>query len=179
MGMVEGSQTGQLSRPRLQRATRTSQLLILSEPVSTSDELLGHSRYIRDFLAPMLDPNGHIPNSEVNLLLSVMDSLKKIKVTLALLRYSHIEKALLSISRDQNKTWPVDIVFKARNILRKWEMELGHDMTSVRADFFGIGGRLEGVEATSEGIMAKGEHVWVLENMSKVLMLTWKPRILI
>ena len=109
------------------------------------DELRMHSRYIRDNLIPLVirGGEGQLNNRDMAMLRSTLNKVNKLPVTLDLLRFSRIEKALLAIIA-ANITWPVGISAQVEDILLKWEDELGpiHDL---RADLWAPGGRLEGV----------------------------------
>ena len=78
--------------------------------VSTQDELLQHSRYIRDYLAPLLAKQPSLPNSEMALLSSVMNRIAAVPMTIDLLRYSRIEKALMVVACTAQECWPADLV---------------------------------------------------------------------
>lgn len=109
------------------------------------DELRTHSRYIRDNLIPLVirGEEGQLNNRDMALLLSTLNKVNKLPVTLDLLRFSRIEKALLEIV-EADVEWPAGIAAQANYILLKWEDELGpiHDL---HADLWAPGGRLEGV----------------------------------
>lgn len=109
------------------------------------DELRTHSRYIRDNLFPLVACEGEcqLNNRDLDLLRSTLDRIDAIPITLSLLRYSRIEKALLRVSPTCTK-WPVEIARYAEKILLKWEDELG-PLQNLRADLWGTGGRLEGL----------------------------------
>ena len=82
------------------------------------------------------------PNSrDMALLRSTLLKVNAISANLDVLRFSRIEKALLLIS---TPGWPADIAAMARKILVRWEDALG-PLQELRADLWGIGGRLEGV----------------------------------
>lgn len=108
------------------------------------EELRTHSRYIRDTFMPLVggDRGDCEPNSrDMALLRSTLLKVNAISVTLDVLRFSRIEKALMLIS---TPGWPADIAAMARKILVRWEDALG-PLQELRADLWGIGGRLEGV----------------------------------
>lgn len=109
------------------------------------DELRTHSRYIRDNLVPLVACGGEsqLNNRDLALLHSTLDRIDAIPMTLSLLSYSRIDKALLRIAPTCTK-WPVDISTQAQTIVSKWENELG-PLRNLRADLWGPGGRLEGV----------------------------------
>lgn len=118
---------------------------LFTEANSIRDELLEHSRYIRDYLAPMLDRTSELPASELGLLHNIFDRLNLIPVTMPLLRYSRIEKALLTMTRSSASGWPVDIVEQAEDLLLQWEIGLGQSLTDVKTNLLGPGGGLEGL----------------------------------
>lgn len=108
------------------------------------EELRKHSRYIRDNLIPLVSGDRGIyelNNRDLALLRSTLLKVNAISVTLDVLRFSRIERALVLIS---TPGWPADIAAMARKILVRWEDALG-PLQELRADLWGIGGRLEGV----------------------------------
>lgn len=108
------------------------------------EELRTHSRYIRDTLIPLAGGDGghcEVNSRDLALLRFTLLKVNAISVTLDVLRFSRIEKALLLISTPE---WPADIAALARKILVRWEDALG-PLQELRADLWGIGGRLEGV----------------------------------
>lgn len=108
------------------------------------EELRTHSRYIRDNLMPLVGRNGRdcgLNSRDLALLRSTLLKVNAIPVTLDVLRFSRIGKALVLIS---TPGWPADIAAMARKILVRWEDALG-PLQELRADLWGIGGRLEGV----------------------------------
>ena len=115
---------------------------------STREELLLHSRYIRDTLAPLLAKHPKLNHSDSVCLHSIFKSLNVIPVTIDLLRYSRIEKALMVIVAAGNVCWPMDIVLHAERLIAKWEEELG-PLKNLRADLYGPGGRMEGIKKIS------------------------------
>ena len=115
---------------------------------SVREDLLLHSRYIRDTLAPLLAKQPKLTHSDSACLHSIFKSLHVIPVTTDLLRYSHIEKALVLIVAAGNVCWPMDIVGHAERLIAKWEEELG-PLKNLRADLYGPGGRMEGVRKIS------------------------------
>lgn len=74
------------------------------------DEVLQHSRYIRDYLAPLLADEPTLPPGEMALLSSVMNRIAAIPMTIELLRYSRIEKALMVMAYTAQECWPADLV---------------------------------------------------------------------
>lgn len=121
------------------------------------DELRTHSRYIRHNLVPLVacQAESQLNNRDLALLHSTLDRINAIPMTLSLLRYSRIEKAILRISPACAK-WPAEIARKAVEILWKWENELG-PLQNLRADLWGHGGRLEGVRKLEKLPDGKGE----------------------
>ena len=109
------------------------------------DELRTHSRYIRDNLVQLVgcEDGCQLNSRDMALLRSTLTRIGAIPVTLDLLRYSRIEKALLGISAACTG-WPTEIAEQAEKILLKWEDDLG-PLRGLRADLWGPGGRLEGV----------------------------------
>lgn len=108
------------------------------------EELRTHSRYIRDHLIPLVGGDGRgceLNSRDMALLRSTLMKVNAISVTPDVLRFSRIEKALVLISAPG---WPADIAAIARRILVRWEYALG-PLQELRADLWGIGGRLEGV----------------------------------
>ena len=115
---------------------------------SIREDLLLHSRYIRDTLAPLLAKQPKLNHSDSVCLHSIFKSLDAIPVTIGLLRYSHIEKALVVIVAAGNVYWPMDIVVHAEKLIAKWEENLG-PLKNLRADLYGPGGRMEGLRKIS------------------------------
>lgn len=109
------------------------------------EELRLHSRYIRDTLVPLLAKQHKLNRSDSVCLHSIFQTLDAIPMTLDLLRYSRIEKALMVIAAIGNLCWPMDILVHAEELITKWEDELG-PLKNLRADLYGPGGRMEGVK---------------------------------
>ena len=119
-------------------------------PTTLREELRLHSRHIRDTLVPQLALQPRLNHADKALLWSIFRKLDSADVTLDVLRYSRIEKALMVIAATGASTWPIDAVGKAEEIIQKWEDELG-PLKTLRADLHGPGGRLEGVRKISHG----------------------------
>ena len=68
------------------------------EPTSLRDELRLHARYIRDTLVPILSPQSKLAHSDYVLLRAILKKLGFTYITLDLLRYSRMEKALMVIA---------------------------------------------------------------------------------
>lgn len=66
--------------------------------LSLRDELRLHARYIRDTLVPLLSRQPDLTQSDSVLLRSIFKKLQTTQMTLELLRYSRIEKALMVIA---------------------------------------------------------------------------------
>ena len=109
------------------------------------EELRLHTRYIRDYLAPTLGKHTKLSHSDSVTLDSLFKRLDAVPVTLDLLRFSRIEKALMVISNSGDGGWPMDAQMQAEELISKWEMELG-SLKNLRADLYGPGGRMEGVK---------------------------------
>lgn len=108
------------------------------------EELRSYSRYIRDSLSPLAGEDGgdcELSSRDLAFLRSTLLKVNAISVTLDVLRFSRIERALMLIS---TPGWPADIAAMARKILVRWEDALG-PVQELRADLWGLGGRLEGV----------------------------------
>ena len=111
---------------------------------SVREELLLHSRYIRDTLVPLLAKEPKLNYSDTLCLRSIFKILEETPMTLDLLRSSHIHKALMVIVATESASWPMDILVRAEDLMTKWEDELG-PLKDLRADLYGPGGRMEGV----------------------------------
>lgn len=111
---------------------------------SLREDLRLHSRYIRDTLGPILAQQPKLSHSDIARLRSIFKELDSVPMTLDLLRFSRIEKAMMVIAATGNASWPLEIVVHAEELITKWEEELG-PLKNLRADLYGPGGRLEGV----------------------------------
>lgn len=111
---------------------------------SVREDLLLHSRYIRDTLVPLVAKQPKLSHSDSICLRSIFKTLDVVPMTLELLRYSRIEKALIVIAAPGNAYWPMDILDRAEGLISKWEDKLG-PLKNLRADLYGPGGRMEGV----------------------------------
>ncbi|KAL8925368.1 MAG: hypothetical protein Q9172_002248 [Xanthocarpia lactea] len=113
----------------------------------TKEDLLCHSRYIRDTLAPKIAKDDGLGSGthafDLDPLRSALDELFKVPMTLDILRFSRMEKALQRIVEASGSDWPPDIVLKAKNLIARWESSLG-PLQRVRTDLWAPGGRLEG-----------------------------------
>lgn len=125
---------------------------------AVQEELRIHCRYIRDTLVPLVTCEGicQLNNRDLALLSSTLDRLDTIPMTLSLLRYSRIEKALLSISSFRT-TLPAEIATQAEKILSRWEDELG-PLKNLRVDLWGPGGRMEGLIKLEKPPDGRGEN---------------------
>lgn len=73
--------------------------------LSLRDELRLHARYIRDTLAPLLSRQSGLTHSDRVLLRSIFQKLESTDITLDLLRYSRVEKALMVIAATGASRW--------------------------------------------------------------------------
>ncbi len=113
----------------------------------TKEDLLSHSRYIRDTLAPRIAKDDGLGSGthtfDLAPLRSTLDELFEVPMTLDILRFSRMEKALQRIVETNGSEWPPDIILKAKNLIARWESSLG-PLQRVRTDLWAPGGRLEG-----------------------------------
>ena len=133
----------------------------LVKPISVRDDLRVHSRYIRDTLVPILSHEkklGPIETAEIH---SIFRKLKCTQMTLDLLRYTRLEKALMVIVATGVSCWPMDVVVAAEELFRKWENQLG-PLNDQRADLYGPDGKLEGLRKinTWEHGREERDDVW-------------------
>ncbi|KAI4270493.1 MAG: hypothetical protein L6R35_006607 [Caloplaca aegaea] len=116
--------------------------------VVTKEDLLAHSRYIRDTLVPRLAKGSNVvlgkSTFDLAPLRSALEELHKSPMTVEILSFSRIEKALQKIVEARGSGWPPDIVSKARDLTVRWEESLG-SLQRVKTDLWGLGGRLEGL----------------------------------
>ncbi|KAL9601503.1 MAG: hypothetical protein Q9219_002455 [cf. Caloplaca sp. 3 TL-2023] len=114
----------------------------------TKEDLLSHSRYIRDILVPKLAKAETVVSEKYSFdfshLRSALEQLHDSPMSIEILSFSRIEKALQRIVESQGGGWPPDIVTKAKNLIAKWEESLG-PLQRVHTDLWGTGGRLEGL----------------------------------
>lgn len=89
-------------------------ILALKAPPSFRDELRLHARWIRDTLVPILSRQSMLTNSDNVLLRSIFKTLESTNMTLDLLRYSRIEKALMVIAATGTST--VRLVLKIADL---------------------------------------------------------------
>ncbi|KAL8851338.1 MAG: hypothetical protein Q9221_003705 [Calogaya cf. arnoldii] len=113
----------------------------------TKEDLLCHSRWIRDHLAPKIAEDGSLAAGkhffDLAPLRSALDELLESPMTLDILRFSRMQKALLRIAEAKGGDWPPDIVLKAKDLIARWEISFG-PLQRVRTDLWATGGRLEG-----------------------------------
>ena len=139
--------------------------------ISIREEFLLHSRYIRDTLAPLLRNGALLPASDVITLRSILRKLDEVPMTLELLRYSRIEKALVAIATMEAGLWPPDVVRLAEEQVMKWEDKLG-PLKNMRSNLYGLGGRLEGVKKIKKRIDGAKDR----NDVQTVLQLpSWMP----
>lgn len=112
--------------------------------LSVKENLLGHSRYIRDVLAPIVaQQGGRLNEQQIIALKTIFASLGSVRMTRELLQHSRIEKALSMIAVEGN-AWPVDAILLSEALVNAWDARIG-PLRTIRADLWGPGGRLEGV----------------------------------
>ncbi len=131
------------------------------KPSSIRDDLRLHSRYIRDTLVPLLSREQKLSHSDTALVHSIFKKLKSTHMTLDLLRYSHMEKALMVIVATGASCWPMEVVVLAEEMMQKWEDQLG-PLKDLRADLYGSDGKLEGLKkiTTWEHGREERDDVW-------------------
>ena len=114
----------------------------MAEPLAQN--LRDSQRWIRDYLGPLLAGDGKfsLDRYHVDQLREILLGLNDINISLDLLRFSRIEKALMLITAAGG--WPIDAVEMAVELLEKWEQNLG-SLKGIRADLWGPGGRLDGL----------------------------------
>ena len=127
----------------------------------TKEDLLAHSRYIRDTLVPRLAKDKTVVSSkdryDLTHLREALEELHDSPMTMEILSFSRIEKALQRIAEAQGSHWPPDIVVKAKNLLGRWEETLG-PLWKVRTDFWGAGGRLEGLAKSEDHLKHETDY---------------------
>ena len=117
----------------------------LSMSPNLKENLLCHSRYIRDTLAPVVvREGGKLNEQQATALKTIFASISAIKMTVELLQYSRIEKAL-NLIVVEGSAWPVEATLLSEALLSAWEESLG-SLKNIRADLWGPGGRLEGIK---------------------------------
>ena len=133
----------------------------LMKPLSTRDELRLHSRYIRDALVPHLSREQSLSHSDTVIVHNIFKKLKSTPMTLDLLRFSRMEKALMVIIATGASCWPMELVVKAEEMMQKWEDQIG-PLKDLRADLYGPGGKLEGLRkiTTWEYGREQKDDVW-------------------
>lgn len=109
------------------------------------ETLRTHARYICYTLVPLVtdEEGSKLNDRDIYFLRTILYEVYAIPVTIDLIRYSRIEKALTFIAMDSR--WPADATSKAQKILQKWEHSLGR-LDNLRADLWGPRGRLEGLK---------------------------------
>ncbi|KAL8730240.1 MAG: hypothetical protein Q9166_004217 [cf. Caloplaca sp. 2 TL-2023] len=113
----------------------------------SKEDLLAHSRYIRDVLAPKIAIEDSQASGrhvfDLTHLRSALEELASSPMTLDILRYSRMEKALQTIAEANGGGWPPDLVVKAKSLIARWEGSIG-PLQRVHTDLWAPGGRLEG-----------------------------------
>lgn len=108
------------------------------------ETLRTHARYICYTLVPLVtaEEGSKLNDRDIYCLRTILYEVNATPITLDLVRYSRIEKALTFIAMDPR--WPADATSKAQKIIKKWETSLG-SLNDLRADLWGPRGRLEGL----------------------------------
>ena len=104
-----------------------------------------NARYIRDALGPLVAREGGevlIPTTMAELL-AFFGDLERTVITIDMLRYSRLEKAMMEICGPGTR-WPPGLIKMAEDAINRWEGSLG-PLKCVRAHLWDSGGRLEGV----------------------------------
>ncbi|KAL8656792.1 MAG: hypothetical protein Q9210_000036 [Variospora velana] len=142
--------------------------------VLTKEDLLAHSRYIRDTLVPRLAKGSNVVSGkstfDLTPLRSALEELHKSPMTVEILSFSRIEKALQKIVEAQGSGWPPDIVSKARDLIARWEESLG-SLQRVKTDPWGLGGRLEGLAKPGKWLWKGHASLQIPETPA------WQPEI--
>ncbi|KAL8870241.1 MAG: hypothetical protein Q9174_003672 [Haloplaca sp. 1 TL-2023] len=147
--------------------------------VITKEDLLAHSRYIRNTLAPKVAVNDGLKNGapafDLSILRAALNELDTYKMTSEVLSFSRFEKAMQRIVEPSAVGWPPDIVARARDLLSRWEHLLG-PLQRVRTDFWAVGGRLEGLQkpaACRDGIVNNPYyHITADEDVAYAIAMT-------
>lgn len=108
-------------------------------------ELRNDARWIRDSLGPLLAQEGPLTVDSLTLSCvgELLQDLEHTAVTIDMLRFSRIDKALVEIWKN-GSLWPADIVLRAKELVICWEDVLG-PLKNLRAELWALGGRLEDV----------------------------------
>lgn len=104
-----------------------------------------NARYIRDALGPLVAREGGevLSPTTIDELLAFFGDLEQTVMTIEMLRYSRIEKAMMEICGPGTR-WPLGLIKVAEDAIDRWECSLG-PLKCVKANLWGPGGRLEGV----------------------------------
>jgi len=110
-----------------------------------------NARYIRDALGPLVAREGGEVLSPTTIpeLLAFFGDLEQTVMTIDMLRYSHIQKAMMEICGPGTR-WPPGLIKLAEAAIDRWERSLG-PLKYVKANLWGPGGRLEGVTKVAVG----------------------------
>ena len=113
--------------------------------VLSREALRVHARYIRDVLGPLVArEGGDVLNPTTTTgLLTFFEHLNETVMTLDMIQYSRIEKAIMDMCGPGTR-WPAGLIKLAEDTIDRWEGYLG-PLRRVRANLWGPGGRLEGV----------------------------------
>lgn len=120
-----------------------------------------NARYIRDALGPLVAREGAevlCPNTTAELL-AFLGDLPSTVMTIDMLQYSRIEKAMMEICGPGTR-WPPDMIKMAEDAMDRWEGSLG-PLKRIGRDPWGPGGRLEGVTKVShipQAVQTEGQR---------------------
>lgn len=142
------------------------------------ETLRTHARYICYTLVPLVtaEEGSQLNDRDIYFLRTILYEVNATPITLDLIRYSRIEKALTFIAMDPR--WPADATSKAQKILKKWESSLG-SLDDLRADLWGPRGRLEGLRKMKGlwGVTTEKAEVSTEAFSDELLAKKEKPRI--
>lgn len=117
-----------------------------------------NARYIRDALGPLVAREGGeiLSPTTIAELLAFFEDLERTNMTIDMLRYSRIEKAMMEICGPGTR-WPPGLIKLAEDALVRWKQSFG-PLKHVEANLWGPGGRLEHVKKVvgPEAVQDKG-----------------------
>lgn len=110
-----------------------------------------NARYIRDALGPLVAREGGevLTPAMIAELLAFFRNVQHTVMTIDMLRYSRIEKAMTEICGPGTR-WPPHLIKMAEDVIGRWEESLG-PLKYVKANLWGPDGRLEGVTKVAVG----------------------------
>ena len=135
----------------------------------SQEEIRYWTSQIRDTAAARVRWGGEdvIDSVTIDKVYSLLSNLKDIKVTVEMLKYSRVHKALAEIAKS-GSGWSTALMWKAEMLLLVWEEALG-PLKELRADLWCEGGRLEGLKRfddLSEDVRRGVESEALLEAIS-------------